>query len=163
MRTLLKALEEAKFTRMGPLDIRKAQVYDFGVRVRNFAGDLAMRAIARGEPEEEIVDSSPQVKRALKVALDALDRLAKAIFDTEMAVVDIGPKMRGHLAAEGLDEALTLTGIKVTLERAVEKARSYALALDSSRFTRDMALSFSKDLEGFAGDLEEIAGAIAEK
>ncbi|MFA4971254.1 MAG: hypothetical protein WC683_01490 [bacterium] len=160
MRSLLRQLEEAAFKRLGPRDVRKAQVYDFGSRVRNFAGDLAMRAIAKGEPEEEVASASPQVKRALRVALDALDRLAKAIFDTELAVVDITPPVRGRLAAEGLDEAITAAGIRATLERAIEKARAYADNVGRSRFTRDMAASFARDLEQAAGELKDIAGEV---
>ncbi len=161
MREIFDRIEEARITRMGPSDARKLQVYDFGSRVRNFAGDLAMRTISRGEPEEEIVSSSPQVKRSLKSALDALDKLSRAIFDTEKAL-DISPSIRGQLASEGLDEAITGAGIRVTLERAIEKARSYANSVVKSRFTRDMADEFRQDLESFAKDLEEIAGAMTE-
>ena len=132
MRTLLEKLQS-----MGKPEIRKVQVYDFGDMVRNFAGDLAMRSISKNEPEGEIVDSSPKVKRALNTALDALDKLAKAIFDTETATIDVSPRVRGRLASEGLDEALSASGIRATLERAVEKARAYANTLSKSRFTRD--------------------------
>ena len=87
-----------RLARIGQGDVRRLAAYDFGSFVRNFAGELAMKTAAKGEPEHEIVRGDPKVKRLLSDALKVLEKLSRAIYGTE-AFLDITPPTRGYLDA----------------------------------------------------------------
>jgi hypothetical protein len=94
MRDLLERL-----TSIGNPEFRAVGATAFANFVRDFAGNLAMKTTASGEPEQEIVANSPKVRGAVKDALTALGKLGRAILDTERSI-DITPAVRGRLAAE---------------------------------------------------------------
>lgn len=102
MRALVNRLEES-LRRIGHPKARQISVYDFGSKVRNFAGELAMKLADKSEPEGEMAANFPKVKQAGNRAIKALEQFATTVFDTEKSI-DITPMVRGRLKEGMLDE-----------------------------------------------------------
>lgn len=166
MRVLLRIFEstESRTGRVRTLPDRKERVgaiYDLGASIRNYAGELSMRSVSRGDLLSHVASENSTVKSALRRAVDAMERLSQAIFDTESTTIDISPRVRGALASEDvLDEAVTALGIISSMERQVDRAREYAKSVQKTKWTVEMAKEFRDDLERVAQELETIASSI---
>lgn len=89
-----------RFIRIGHPKARAVAVYDLGAKVRNFAGEMAMKLSDKDDPYGELANNAPKVKSAGRKMIKALEDFSKAVFDSE-AYLNIekekGPKVRGRL------------------------------------------------------------------
>lgn len=78
MRALIERLE-----RIGHPKFRAIAAYDLGAKVRNFAGDIAMKLVDKDDPYGELARNFPKVKKAGDVMVKAMQNFAKEVFATE--------------------------------------------------------------------------------
>ncbi len=157
MSDMLDRLEE-RAIRIGNPKARKLAVYDIGTRARNFGGELAMKLIDKTEPEGELAANFPKVKQTGNRAVKALEQFSEAVFDTEKYIDIEVQKVRGRLKEEYMAEALSLGGIKATLERGIKKAAEFAKRAGTSVVAGDL----KKTLEKLADELDAIADGVSE-
>lgn len=148
----------SRFINIGNPEMRAAAVYDLGTKVRNFAGELAYKLVDKNDPYGEMAANFPKVKRSGKTMIKAMQDFSKAVFDTEKSI-DVTQYARGRLKEGLLDEALTVGGVKATLERAIDNARKLAGRVDKTVVAGDFKATLGKA----AGDLEKIADHIHEE
>lgn len=145
-----------RLRKIGNPQARALVAYELGSKVRNFAGELAYALVSKSDPYGELADTFPQVKRSGKKMIKSMQDFAKDVFETEK-FVDVTQHVRGRLG-ENLEEALTVGGVRATLERAIGNAKKLAVRVDKTVAAAEFKATLGKaadELEGIADHIHE--------